>query len=788
MSHSTCAPFVLLLSTTIAQTPDVPVRPMPRPPQLGVADKAEGPTIPFVPRRRDHEAVSGAMPASDSTPTSDPGLSAPAGLYALDPHQVWLDRPAADGPVWACSRDWKARFDAAGFTFIPFFGAQSPRNFPSRFELVAARVAGVPLRLDASPPTMGDRQVELPRRDVVERFALAGEGVEQTFVFTDLPVRGELVLELAVTSELTPHVAGDVIEFANEFGRVTYGRATAISADGSSTPVERTFTGNSIRLTVPAAFVVGATLPLAIDPWVFGSAAALTQNEVIQCRPDIAYDTIAHQYVAVWQRQYSVQDVDVWAQRFIQNVFTGAANAVGNPIAIDYTGLYWHYPKIANVRAAQIYLVVAEVSDAYVGNPVYWIGGRTMNTGGGTSNQFDIERSGVVGYAGNNFAPQVGGDAYPTGPSYFTVVWEHEYSATDHDIYMKQVTTTATLRSTYPTVIDASGFFEDHPAISRTDGATDVATQRWFVGYQRHATSTDSDIYGAMISWDGQIVPWGTAPRFPVATGPSDDWFPRVSSPTNMQGSYRYALYAYGPSNSASGGLVVVNHYGYIEHQYGVSPVLGAAPYELVTDCDGTRFTVAWAGSASVFAATLAFLAGPAPILRLDDLGGQSPAVLNGVPLDVAITAAHGSPSPDNHGLVYGVLTGSYPTQTYGFEARFYLAETTGGGLSQRATACGSLSIAAAGVPAIGHSLTFYLGASGPLHGLLLGSPLSLPLGFCPCTLGVDGFGAADPYTIVVPGQVSLVGAVFSVQGYDFANGPCLGSISLSNTIDVTVR
>jgi hypothetical protein len=102
------------------------------------------------------------------------------------------------------------------------------------------------------------------------------------------------------------------------------------------------------------------------------------------------------------------------------------------------------------------------------------------------------------------------------------VVWEHVYSPTDHDIYMKQIDPAGNLRSLVATVLDGSFSNESAPQISKSDGPGFAADQRWVVAYQRTYTPSDEDIRGSLITWDGQLVQVGarTTSRStsPVAT------------------------------------------------------------------------------------------------------------------------------------------------------------------------------------------------------------------------------------------------------------------------------
>jgi hypothetical protein len=67
---------------------------------------------------------------------------------------------------------------------------------------------------------------------------------------------------------------------------------------------------------------------------------------------------------------------------------------------------------------------------------------------------------------------------------------------------------------------------------------------------------------------------------------------------------------------------------------------------------------------------------------------------------------------------------------------------------------------------------------------------VSQPLGPCPgCTIGASGTAILAPsLTLSIPCNTNLLGGLAAVQAFEFANGPCLGQISLSDTVDIQVQ
>jgi hypothetical protein len=94
------------------------------------------------------------------------------------------------------------------------------------------------------------------------------------------------------------------------------------------------------------------------------------------------------------------------------------------------------------------------------------------------------------------------------------------------------------------------------------------------------------------------------------------------------------------------------------------------------------------------------------------------------------------------------------------------------------------------GTPALGGTLYFQQTLTGGLRGFLFGLPTSQPIGVCPgCTLGVNGEAlVGDFFSVTVPAEPTFVGLTVACQGFSFVSGPCLGSVSLDDTFDVTIR
>lgn len=708
------------------------------------------------------------------------------------PRTVVIDQPRP-GDFWAGSATWKANCTPTGLTFVPFLGSTAPRNFPVAFDLRSIRVGGVACELRAGEVRRAGDRLEIDHGAARERFDLAIDGVEQSFVFERLPARGELEIVVDVGTELHATGAADGVTFTNEFGGVSYRKLCAVDADGDRIELVPEWRDGAIVLHIPAGFIERADLPLVVDPLI-ATLGVSTASTVLENAADLSWDETAQQWLVVWERWYSQTDHDVWAQRV-----DATMAAVGGPFTVDYTSAAWMMPRVANNNLADNHLVVAQVSATFGAGP-YWIGGRIVGAGSGglLGNQFDIERDGMAGsYSGSKFAPDVGGDPYLVGPTYYTVVWEREFSATDHDIHMKQIDTAGNLRSITPTVVDGATTNETAPAISRSNGPGWSGLQRWLVGYQRTYSASDEDIRGAAFTWDGQPILVGSAYDFSIDYSGRNHVTPSFSSPGIDANGNRGAMCVYTWSLAAQGiadldaGMVDTAG-NVLAYRYGLELGAGANRQFLPSvDCDGCRFTVAFAqyplpnGNPDLFASTFDWDPANAAIVAVEDhvaLGTTSRA--EWWPQVASTWSSSGVRSPR-----LGIAFESAANPSFWIVAQSFDALGTGG-IATRTTGCGGLGISVAGIPAIGMQIGIQQTGAAALRGFVFGVAVNQAIGPCPgCRIGVSGTTELiGQLSLNIPCLPALVGGTASVQAFEFSTGPCLGQLRLSNTIDITVR
>jgi hypothetical protein len=413
--------------------------------------------------------------------------------------------------LWARGANWKMSFADGRASFYPFLSSAAPRSEAITFDLRSIHIGAEALSFDTLADGSGDSaRIELARGSLVERYDLAPRAVEQSFHFAELPMRGELVLRMDVTSALAPRRAEDGWRFLSEHGYALYGHAIALDAGGRALALETSLNDGVLELRVPESFVRMAELPLVIDPVLASFGVEASPTDALA--PDVTFDVPGNGVLHCWEEIFSASDHDVWADMY---------DASGSPLYrgdwIDATAAYWGHPRSASNGATDRFLIVAHVVNSTTGRVEIW--GRTRSaqtallsapfkiTGGST---FDV------------LYPDVGGDPYPTGPSHFLVVYERVWNfGSDHDVHARLVTASATLASA-PIQVDASLHTLDEALSVSKSSAGD----EWNLVWQRASPAGGHDILGARVAWDGIVV----APTFPIAVGPLDHTAPSASS------------------------------------------------------------------------------------------------------------------------------------------------------------------------------------------------------------------------------------------------------------------
>jgi hypothetical protein len=452
-----------------------------------------------------------ASATSEPTPRANaPTQRAPiAGRRSIDHSRMYYNEPG-DGSLWVRGAHYKASFDAQGATYFPLFSACQPRHYPHALSPDMVTIGGARLALDraATAERQGDR-VQLERGGFIEAYDFAPDSIEQSFVFTSLPSRGDLVVHIPIGSELESSARADGLEFRSELGRVTYGRATVIDASGRRAAAETALADGAITIRVDAGFLAGAVLPLTIDPVV--SVFAIDNSSYDDSEPDVAYDAGTQRWLAVYEENVNTSDVDVYYE--ILNA-SGASMWGGY---VDSSTDDWLNAKCANLASANQFLVVAWVLNPSTGD--IDIRGRTIQ-----ANIFSISPAFVIdnSQSGHKLYPAVGGDPFPSAPAYYCVTYQRSYSSTDQDILVRLVGPDRSL-SAVNYFSNSAGTYDTFPSISKSDDG-----DTWTIVWERQqGVATYADVWGGRIRWDGAVV----ANPFQITSSGYQDYAPCVSSP-----------------------------------------------------------------------------------------------------------------------------------------------------------------------------------------------------------------------------------------------------------------
>jgi hypothetical protein len=790
--------FVLLLSiataTLVAQNAPEGAR-VPREPSTGIAKSFEPLPIkngvatatdlivPCAPVARPRRAIPGADSALGQA------LADAVRAFA-DPDFVAIDDGDTE-TTWVVGSGYKAAFEAGSWQFIGRPAADAPELQPIDFRLARVRVGGQAIELRDATRSREGHRFEYDRGGVREAIEVAGRGVEQMFVFDQLPQRGELVVDIAVGTALRTAVDAGGVRFTGEFDDVRYSAAVAIDANGDRVAAPISLADGQLTIRVPEEFMARAVLPLCIDPWV--TAAPVFLSSVDLGEPDIAWDETGQLWAISFMRLFGAADWDCYVQRLS---YGNPMQPIGGLTTIDGSTAAWVQPRIADLSVHAGLMVVCQTRS---GSNPWNISGRIMaNSGPTITPQFVIASSAV-----DELHPDIGADS-GAPPAYFTVVWEHAYASNDHDIYARQIDITGALRGLNPIYVQTNTGNQSWPSISKSAGGGFGVSRRFAIVYQQTFSAWDEDIYAATMTWDGVLVPTNAGINFPLSIQASNEIRPQVCSPTLPDlGGNRAMLAVFEKTNIDNGdiGATCFDLDGTVRANVNMSmmeqdPVRLMWPqYRPSVSSDGRRFVVGYHeqhnGNATVndLDTRVTVLALGLNGLFTEEIGTPMAQSNTNREFNLQITSRYdgsgiASPSFNTVNDRDGISVG-FGIDAYSFDLVPF------GRLTTRSNGCGALAISALGHAIPGGLLGITLGGQQNLGGFVVGLPATIPVGPCAtCTLGVDGFSLfGTSCSIPVPNNPAIVGWQFAVQGFSFvpSGAPCLGQIRFSDTIDFTI-
>ncbi len=403
-----------------------------------------------------------------------------------------IDVSAEPGTIWARTRDLRAKFDAKGLTVLPAFGKSSPREWPVRVEVASVQSAGRDLdaRTMGRPGAEGSK-VTQQHVDFTEIHNLCSAGTEQTFVFQNASREGELTIDLSVQTDLIPVVQGDALRFVHpEFGFVECGNAFALDAKGSRRSIPRVWTGDGIRLTVPASFLANATFPVTVDPlWTsFSSTIGVLDDG----HPDIVFAGASGRYVVAWEDFTSQQNSDVYMTWWDENL-----NIQGPALAIETGNDSWTRPSVGYSWEADRVLVAARVG---LGTQNCRIEGRLVDVGSFSAAGSPFMVS-TIGGTQKESVDVGGSNAAITSQSDFCVTWSRRLGPTNSNIEYRLIETDGTMSSTEQ--VEVSSANDIDVQISEGLGDTAFIGDYWTLVWTRATEGIMGDIWAKRLYYNG---------------------------------------------------------------------------------------------------------------------------------------------------------------------------------------------------------------------------------------------------------------------------------------------
>ncbi len=478
------APLLSFAALLLCQTP----------PQSPWGDNPPPPVI-TAEAFEEHAATASALPRPYAS--KQPGLL-PAAMPRL-PEPMF-----EEGAWWVRTDRYKAHFNEGGAHMAPFLGVDAPQTFYTRLALADQPL--VELRVEGT-------RVCFDRGWIDEVYELRRDSIEQLFVLESAPsAPGDLVLRVAVESELETVQAGTGIAFRHERGDMSYSQAAVVGKDGTLTPVSTLWTGDTIEIRVPAALIERAEWPLVIDP-VIGFPVDQTANDSLY--PDVAYDTTTGNSLFVYTDVFSATDFDV------RSALVSAAGAVISSTYVETLAEVWYLPHVANLNAYDQFLVVATTGD--LASSV------NRRIKGKLTGAVAISYGATLDISGaetdNNLYATVGGDSYTPGPAYFCVGWQRNVSGAQQVVY-RLVTTAGAFVTPTATVLQGTAGVKD-VSVSRSN-----VGDRWNIVWDLCPLSAfQCDIRAAQVLWSGGIV----TPPFTASNASQVNYAPSASP--NLPGS-----------------------------------------------------------------------------------------------------------------------------------------------------------------------------------------------------------------------------------------------------------
>ncbi len=271
----------------------------------------------------------------------------------------------------------------------------------------------------------------------------------------------------------------------------------------------------------PVRFASGLVLSALLVVPAAAGAFTLFDTDDPEANPDVAFVPAATPgasgvYLLTWERQLSGSNTDIFAA-----LLDEAGTQTGSDIHLSSDPAWERRPAVAS-NGYDEFLVVFERDDGSSNHDIY--GQRVSSSGVLQGSAFQISTD-----SRDETQPSV---AYDNTYGEYVVVWEHAYSATDHDIRGRVVSGVGVPGDAF--VVAYTEKTEGMPVI-----AADVNSSGFLVTYDHQYSASDCDVHARPLTVDASLsVALGTT--FVVANTGHDE---QSASVAGSYGGEYYVAY-----------------------------------------------------------------------------------------------------------------------------------------------------------------------------------------------------------------------------------------------------
>jgi hypothetical protein len=397
--------------------------------------------------------------------------------------------------------DYKASFDAQGFTYVPALGRAVEHEQSLRFALRSAgREQGPGLALEFGAAVQADALVaRYDRGALVERYELRPDGVEQSFVIHSAPAGdGDLVVRGALTSTLPLRSnSTELLRFgAHDTGGVSVGAVTGIDAQGRRVRGSLVYAGDELELRLPDAFVDQAAFPVVVDP-LFGTEFGVSGGASDDSNPDVANEASNNTYIVTWQRDFAATSSEIRAQRVQTD-----GNLIGGTIFVS-SGGYNSHPSIAGNTLTNGMLIAWQTAGNVFGP--YNVVCRNVDSNSGVISAATLA---LASDPGNEIEPAVGGEAIKLialDKQEVIVVWALEGSGIKGaQVRIPTAAGNPSVVSTFTVATNTPTEYNVHPVITKHGADEGVHLVVW--ERRPDLLIGPADLHAQMVSRYGQLI------------------------------------------------------------------------------------------------------------------------------------------------------------------------------------------------------------------------------------------------------------------------------------------